>query len=135
MTETAAQETAVATPVKTPKKKLTAPKAKGAKSAPTSHPPTAQMVNNAIKNLKERGKCNNSSISTKILNTINSELDINTKVHFCEEICLIAAVKKGCIKDIELLMRYKADLNVKDFGKKTALIWAAIEGNIDAAKL
>lgn len=55
MTESA-QETATATPVAAKSKKAATPKAKSAtkKAAPT-HPPTAQMVNNAIKNLKERG--------------------------------------------------------------------------------
>ena len=43
--------------------------------------------------------------------------------------------EKRCIKDIEFLIRYKADLNARDFENKTALIWAVIKGNIDAAKL
>lgn len=71
MTESAAQEVAVSTPVKTSKsKKTVAVKAKSAtkKAAPT-HPPTAQMVNNAIKNLKERGGSSLQAIKKYIAST------------------------------------------------------------------
>lgn len=71
MTESAAQEVAVSTPVKTTKsKKAVAVKTKSAtkKAAPT-HPPTAQMVNNAIKNLKERGGSSLQAIKKYIAST------------------------------------------------------------------
>lgn len=69
MTESATVETTAVTPVKTPKKKATTPKAKGTKKAPASHPPTAQMVNNAIKNLKERGGSSLQAIKKYITST------------------------------------------------------------------
>lgn len=70
MTESAVSETATATPVKTPKKKATTPKAKSVpKKAPSTHPPTAQMVNNAIKNLKERGGSSLQAIKKYISST------------------------------------------------------------------
>lgn len=56
MTESSAPETATATPVAAKTKKAKTPKAKtGVKKAASTHPPTSAMVNNAIKNLKERG--------------------------------------------------------------------------------
>lgn len=71
MTETAVQATAAATPVKTPKtKKVAVPKAKGgAKKAAPTHPPTSQMVNSAIKSLKERGGSSLQAIKKYIAST------------------------------------------------------------------
>ncbi len=74
MTESSSQETAAATPatIKPPSKtkKAATPKAKGGpKKASPSHPPTAQMVNNAIKNLKERGGSSLQAIKKYISST------------------------------------------------------------------
>ncbi len=70
MTESGAQETAVATPGVTKAKKATTPKAKSAtKKTAASHPPTSTMVNNALKNLKERGGSSLQAIKKYISST------------------------------------------------------------------
>lgn len=70
MTESGSQDTAVATPVAAKSKKIATSKAKSAaKKAAPSHPPTATMVNNAIKNLKERGGSSLQAIKKYISST------------------------------------------------------------------
>lgn len=69
MTETSAAVPATEPPkAKSPKKK-TASAAKGAKAAKPSHPPTATMVNAAIKTLKERGGSSLQAIKKYISST------------------------------------------------------------------
>ena len=68
-------------------------------------------------------ECNNSSVYIEINKTIDSGDDINTESVFCKGLCLISAVKHGCIKDIEFLILHKADLNVNYQGM-TALRYA-----------
>lgn len=67
MTETAAVAAA-------PKKKVKSPKVKSAKKA-ASHPPTATLVNNAIKHLKERGGSSLQAIKKYIGSTYKIDAD------------------------------------------------------------
>lgn len=68
MTESGAETTA-ATPVAAKTKKAAAPKKAAAKKAAPTHPPTAQMVNNAISSLKERGGSSLQAIKKYISST------------------------------------------------------------------
>lgn len=69
MTETATVSAAASTPKKPLKAKKSA-KVKGvSKNLPATHPPTSTMVNNAIKNLKERGGSSSQAIKKYISST------------------------------------------------------------------
>lgn len=94
MTESGIQEAAAAMPVTSKSKKAAVPKAKTAakqKNLP-NHPSTAQMVDNAIKNLKERGGSSLQAIKKYISSTY--KVDAEKSAPFIKKY-LKQAVDKG----------------------------------------